>query len=202
MSSHGAVFFPSSAETALPHKAGTRQSLEALPMPPLPRGVRTKAELVDHVRTHTGSKCHKSQYCSRSYTYRYGLVAHTREHTGENTFHCEHCAKLFSIRSLFLLHLRTHTGERPFACNHCQQTFAQHSTLVHHLRRHTGEKPFHCDQCSKAFARKITLTIHKRQHTGKALPVRALPRSLYSPVEPCCPCMSTRCGAGHLVWLL
>jgi uncharacterized Zn-finger protein len=48
-----------------------------------------------------------------------------RTHTGERPYKCDWCDAAFSTNSTLVTHVRTHTGERPYSCNVCGAAFVK-----------------------------------------------------------------------------
>jgi uncharacterized Zn-finger protein len=105
--------------------------------------------------------------CQQTFSQKANLTQHIRSHTGERPFQCETCQQTFTQKVHLTRHLRSHTGEHPFQCETCQQTFSQKANLTQHIRSHTGERPFQCETCQQTFKQKILLTQHIRNHTGE-----------------------------------
>lgn len=60
------------------------------------------------MRTHTGERPYKCQYCDRSYAQSNDLLKHTRIHVGENTYKCNLCTAAFRLQAQLREHYRIH----------------------------------------------------------------------------------------------
>ncbi|XP_040177199.1 oocyte zinc finger protein XlCOF8.4-like [Rana temporaria] len=127
--------------------------------------LKTKSELVVHLRSHTSVTFSCSE-CGKSFTEKRELLKHKKTHKTE-THPCSECGKCFSDKSIFRSHLRTHTGERPFSCSECGKCFTQQGSLITHQRRHKNDSRFSCSECGKFFLQKSHLVTHQRTHTGE-----------------------------------
>lgn len=112
------------------------------------------------------TKSYECQYCGWKFNLKANLLAHVRRHTGEKPYSCTHCSRKFTQSSLLTVHMRTHTGERPFKCPTCDRWFSRSGNLLTHMRTHTNVKPYVCTFCSKGFAQRVNMELHTRIHTG------------------------------------
>uniref|UniRef100_UPI003AB7C31D uncharacterized protein isoform X2 n=1 Tax=Stichopus japonicus TaxID=307972 RepID=UPI003AB7C31D len=87
-------------------------------------------------RMHTIGRLFKCQFCDKSYTQRANLINHVRRHTGEKPFQCRFCNKAFIQKYGLTVHERTHTGEKPFQCNICGKAFTQSAHMIYHKKTH------------------------------------------------------------------
>lgn len=126
-----------------------------------------KADLIKHIRVHTGERPFKCKICNASFVQITALRGHETIHTGEKPFICDVCGKKFAIKDRLRLHMRVHTGEKPHQCDLCNLSFARRSQVSQHMRIHDAVKnKFKCDECGSSFASYHTLKAHVNSHLG------------------------------------
>ncbi|CAG5087526.1 Oidioi.mRNA.OKI2018_I69.PAR.g11564.t1.cds [Oikopleura dioica] len=101
-------------------------------------------------------------YCKKHFPRNANLVRHLRTHTGEQPYVCDICSRGFSISSNLRRHIRNvHRGERPFGCNFCGKRFGQQTNLDRHIRiKHNADRDANDAICSTS-ASTATLSLSR-----------------------------------------
>ncbi|XP_056444964.1 zinc finger protein 25-like isoform X1 [Gadus chalcogrammus] len=129
--------------------------------------IPNNANMIVHMRTHSGEKPYKCDHCMKRFSHKGNLNSHLRTHSGEKSYKCDQCMKCFRHGSSLKFHKSTHSGEKPYRCDQCTKRYHRKCDLEIHLRTHSGEKPYKCDQCTKRFNQTRNLKIHMRTHSGE-----------------------------------
>ncbi|CAL8407013.1 unnamed protein product [Arctogadus glacialis] len=129
--------------------------------------IPNNANMIVHMRTHSGEKSYRCDQCMRHFSVKTLLKRHMMTHSGEKPYKCDQCTMRFSRNSQLKIHMMTHSGEKPYKCDQCTKRFGESSKLKIHMRTHTGEKPYKCDQCTKRCRQRYALVTHMRTHSGE-----------------------------------
>lgn len=133
------------------------------------RSFYRKAEIIAHIRTHTGEKPHGCPYCPMRFLQISALIRHKRIHTGDRPFACPVCDKRFADKSMIAKHLTVHSDERKHKCLMCEKTFKCKTSLRTHVKLHTNTKDIICSFCGMTFSTKGNLKAHTlRQHSERS----------------------------------
>ncbi|XP_061413903.1 myeloid zinc finger 1-like [Lethenteron reissneri] len=76
----------------------------------------------------------RCRHCGKAFRSNADLVRHVRVHTGERPYVCGICGKRFNQPGPLSTHRRVHTGEQPYGCLVCGKRFSQASGLHRHQK--------------------------------------------------------------------
>ena len=84
----------------------------------------TTAELINHMKKHTGGDVYKCDECPSVFTTKESLRRHAKKHTQNNPTECTICNTVFQSPDSCTAHMRTHYGKKAHACEHCNKVRA------------------------------------------------------------------------------
>ena len=79
---------------------------------------------------------HQCEVCLKRFVRPAELLRHVRIHTGEKPFECETCKQCFIRKDHLISHQRTHSTE-VFSCTLCTFKTTRNDSLKRHLKKHT-----------------------------------------------------------------
>ena len=131
------------------------------------RKCKSRANLEEHFRIHSGSKPFTCKQCGKSFTQQGSLTRHLRVHTKEQPYKCTECGRRFREKGTLTTHMMIHSQELPFICEVCGHKCREAGDLRAHMRVHTGEKPYKCELCKYQCKQAGSLKRHMLTHTGE-----------------------------------
>ncbi|KAL1518391.1 hypothetical protein ABEB36_002021 [Hypothenemus hampei] len=114
------------------------------------------------VTSHSNIKNYSCHICPKKFKSKQQLVNHSRVHTGEKPYHCQICGESFATTQNLYNHKKKHTGiDKQYQCRMCEKAYLTPGELESHQRIiHTGEKPFLCEICSRTYSSLRYLGLH------------------------------------------
>ncbi|XP_028048483.1 gastrula zinc finger protein XlCGF53.1 [Monomorium pharaonis] len=80
-------------------------------------------------------------FCQKIYSRKYGLRIHVRTHTGYKPLKCNYCQHRFGDPSNLNKHVRLHTtGDSPYKCNMCDKVLVRRRDLERHVNSWHSER--------------------------------------------------------------
>ncbi|XP_072035761.1 uncharacterized protein [Amphiura filiformis] len=117
-----------------------------------------------HEIEHTGAMiCH---VCGRQFKSKHNLQEHERIHSGQRPYKCGRCDQSFMSVGARRYHMNVHTGDEHW-CDVCNKQFTCKASLDAHKFTHTGLHPYGCKFCPKHFNSISGVRGHEKQvHLG------------------------------------
>ena len=85
--------------------------------------------LIKHVRTHTGEKTNKCNFCHKRFCWKGNLIEHECMHSEEKPPKCKFCEKRFSWNGKLIEYKCTHNEEKKFKCKFCEDRFSRNGNF-------------------------------------------------------------------------
>lgn len=122
-----------------------------------------KGNLKLHMKRKHSEKSGQCPVCHKTWA---DLVEHMRQHTGEKPFVCKICDQGFTCQRSLSYHIGfKHKNADKFKCTvgECTKSFPNGGLLEWHiLKQHSEQPPFSCKHCARGFFRVCDLSRHMR----------------------------------------
>ncbi|KAK7930340.1 hypothetical protein WMY93_006735 [Mugilogobius chulae] len=149
------------------------------------KSFKTKANVRQHMFSHTDERPHKCPECGKMFLRKGDVKIHMRSHTGDKPYSCSVCEMAFTKTS----YLRKHQRIKHHMCPVCEERFTDDESLKEHLRTHVDDgtadasiltaysqqrasdcqdraveekKILKCSVCEKSFTEKCSFSFHLR----------------------------------------
>lgn len=99
-------------------------------------GVRTKSDLLIHIKAYHAKTKHKCPICNKMYSHSWGLTRHMISHGA----HCKICLAEFESEEKMNEHFKLHQGETEYTCHICSKAFTLPRQLRFHIRVRISKK--------------------------------------------------------------